>query len=452
MNSLAHTIPNFTAPIGVETKNNAVKFLCVIFMALSLLSAYIPEVAPEFTGSLYIINHFALTFIMLTVWYLRPNGQNVVLISAIIAQILLLFAEPFTTHDVARYMWDGAVLLNGFDPYIITPNDTEVEHLRALWPTPEEHAKYPTIYPPFAISLLAVTASFGPKAAPIAWKVMTTSVAIITIIQSKKLLTLYGKERHFPLVALSPLLLMESGIGTHLDIFCALFIVLALIHYKQRNFITVGTLLGLCFTIKFLPAVILFPLAIKAGFPKITRNTIALCGSFLATATVIYAIALLADLQVVGVLSTFLQKWRFGSPIFSYLSMNVSEAELLFILGGIALSLLCIVLLKAQQSTTLSCQIMYAIPLLISPVVFPWYLLVFIPLIALRPSITLLLWCSALPLTYEVLDQYNAAGVWAFAAWPVTVTGVVLLIGITLDITLGITPDSTLKHLKRLMT
>jgi hypothetical protein len=442
----------FSAPICVETKNNAVKFLCVIFIALSLLSAYIPEIAPRFTGSLYIINHFALTLIMLTIWYLKPDRQNIVLASAIIAQALLLFAEPFTTHDVARYLWDGAVLLNGFDPYIITPNDTEVEHLRALWPTPEEHAKYPTIYPPFAITLLASAASFGPMAAPVAWKIMTTAVAIATIIQGKKLLTLYGKEQHFSLIALSPLLLMESGIGAHLDIFCVLFIVLALIHYKQRNFITVGILFGLCFTVKFLPAVILFPLAIKTGFPKVTRNTVALCGSFLVTATVIYGIALLADLQVIGVLATFLQKWRFGSPIFSYLSMNVSGAELLFILGGIALSLLCIVVLKVQQSTILSCQIMYATPLLISPVVFPWYLLAFIPFIALRPSITLLLWCSALPLTYEVLDQYNATGIWAFAVWPVTVTGVVLLIGITLDITLGITPDSTLKHLKRLIT
>jgi hypothetical protein len=388
---------------------------------------------------------------MLGVWYAGPKEQNLILSSAILAQVVLLCAEPFTTHDVARYLWDGAVLLNGFDPYVTTPNDTEVQHLRSIWPTPEEHAKYSTIYPPFAIGLLALTASFGPVAAPIVWKVLTASAAITTIIYGKKLLRLYGSEQHFPLIAFSPLLLLESGVGTHLDIFCVLFVVIALIKYKQQRFTNVGILFGLCFTIKFLPATILLPLALKIGFPKITKSTVALCGSFLTTIVTIYGFALLADLQVIGVLSTFIEKWRFGSPIFSYLSMNISENELLFTLGGIVFSLICMVVLKAQQSTVLACQIMYAIPLLISPVVFPWYLLTFIPLIALRPSTTLMFWVTALPLTYEVLDQYNAAGIWDFATWPVTVTGVAILIGIMLDITVGITPCNTLKHLRRLI-
>ena len=52
-----------------------------------------------------------------------------------------------------------------------------------------------------------------------------------------------------------------------------------------------------------------------------------------------------------------------------------------------------------------------AIPLLISPVVFPWYLSALVPLLALRPNIYGIAACLIImPLTYEVLNDFSCCG------------------------------------------
>jgi hypothetical protein len=64
-------------------------------------------------------------------------------------------------------------------------------------------------------------------------------------------------------------------------------------------------------------------------------------------------------------------------------------------------------------------QAAVALPLLLSPVIFPWYLMPLVPLMALYPNKYLIIWMFLMPLTYEVVGQFICCQVWQAAQWPV---------------------------------
>jgi len=75
-----------------------------------------------------------------------------------------------------------------------------------------------------------------------------------------------------------------------------------------------------------------------------------------------------------------------------------------------------------------------AVPLLLSPVLFPWYLMVFVPLLALRPNLTLIIAFTLAPLSYLVLNKWLSQGVWEPAAWPAALLLIGLMTGLIYDI------------------
>jgi len=57
-----------------------------------------------------------------------------------------------------------------------------------------------------------------------------------------------------------------------------------------------------------------------------------------------------------------------------------------------------------------------------------------VPLLALRPSYTVLAAVTLAPLSYIVLNRWLYEGVWAQAAWPAQVLLVGIIAGLCLDI------------------
>lgn len=60
---------------------------------------------------------FAFQIIKTTGFYFR-----LLVISAILFRLLLLFAIPNLSQDFYRFIWDGRLLLEGFNPYLYTPD------------------------------------------------------------------------------------------------------------------------------------------------------------------------------------------------------------------------------------------------------------------------------------------------------------------------------------------
>jgi len=130
----------------------------------------------------------------------------------------------------------------------------------------------------------------------------------------------------------------------------------------------------------------------------------------------------------------FIARWRFGSPTFSALEQRLGEhgaqdAAGLLLLVGLAAS----AWMARTGHWAAGVQLALATPLLLSPVVFPWYLAVLIPGLALVPSAAVVGWATAAPLTYEVLDHVGSGGRWEPAGWPLACVTTVLVLGLATD-------------------
>jgi len=88
----------------------------------------------------------------------------------------------------------------------------------------------------------------------------------------------------------------------------------------------------------------------------------------------------------------------------------------------------------ARRAPWRAVMLALAVPFIVSPVVFPWYLMVLVPLVAIRPSAVVITWLTAAPLTYEVIDRFDSEGVWQPATWPLLVVALAWLIGLAVDI------------------
>lgn len=383
------------------------------------------------SGSLYIVIHLAFTVTTLSAWRSSAFSLTELVWIGTGLRLALVFADPITSNDFERYLWDGAVALAGFDPYLTAPDNPVVAGLRQVWPTPPEHEQYPTLYPPAAIGIFALAAMSGPEWGVWVWKSILALAGLASLPLMRATLIHYRRERHFSLFALSPLLVLETGVGAHLDALLVLAVAIMAYAYAHARGGLLGAALGWSVCVKFSPLVGLVPLFWLLPRRDFARVSATAFGVIAAT----YGTALSLGLTPIGILSTFLEKWRGGSPLFVALDAGFDGYTLMAVCALAALIGLCLsAFLAWRQKPALACTVALSVPLLVSPVVFPWYLCALVPLLALRPSAALLIWVTTVPLTYEVLDRWLGEGVWAPANWPLVVIAGGWALGLALDL------------------
>ena len=117
----------------------------------------------ESVGTRVIIQYTLASVLMLIVWQGLPritgefSATASLLLVGVISRLVLVLVDPYTSNDVARYLFDGRIALAGFDPYQIPHNAPELLELRKQWAPPPEHAKYVTLYPPLALALFSLS-------------------------------------------------------------------------------------------------------------------------------------------------------------------------------------------------------------------------------------------------------------------------------------------------------
>ena len=88
-----------------------------------------------------------------------------------------------------------------------------------------------------------------------------------------------------------------------------------------------------------------------------------------------------------------------------------------------------------------------ATPLLLTPILFPWYLMALVPLLALRPNATLIITLALTPLAYVVLNDWLSQGLWQPQTWPNRVLCVGIFLGLVIDMARRYGPAKTDKDL-----
>ncbi len=415
-------------------------------LLLSMLSSQLSDLVAtrntthiERIGSYIIVQYSLMAVFMLVAWALSPKklqikDYKILLIVALATRVVLIDVAPYTSNDVDRYLFDGRIAYEGIDPYRVSHDDPQLIDLRAQWQPPQEHASYVTIYPPLALGLFSLSSSFGVDDAQLAWKLILLTASILTVWVTALSLQHIGKLQHLPLVALSPLLIVETGIGLHLDALSTLAVITAAFLWQKKLLAWCGVAIGIGMSLKILPMMMLLPLIfIQKQLKPIGLLLICSFG----IVAIVYGFTLILGYQPVGSISIFFEKWRFASPLFTTLATFLTGLQILSVMLTIAVIVCSVIayvcfsarnVLDNNQNIIFSClQLSLALPLLLSPVAFPWYLMPLIPLLALQPNIYLIIWSLLMPFTYEVLNAFLHSQQWRPAQWPIVLLGILYL-------------------------
>jgi len=139
-----------------------------------------------------------------------------VLLAALLMRLPLLALPPSLSDDVLRYLWDGRVALSGANPYALAPDDPRLAPLRDEEWQRMPHREVATVYPPLALGAFSIAArSPWPL---LTWKALATAADLATCA----LLLAVARRRRLPPAraawyAWNPLVALEvAGMG-HVD-------------------------------------------------------------------------------------------------------------------------------------------------------------------------------------------------------------------------------------------
>ncbi len=393
---------------------------CVAFSTACLVAAAGAWAPVGYRGTIYIVAHVIASLAMLGAYrFADARGVGMLTITGVLCRVALVPVPPYTTHDVARYMFDGAMVLAGFDPYTVTPGDMRLVGLHAVWPSPFEHARYTTIYPPLAVWAFASCARFGPDVAWLVWKGVVALASIVALRVGRGLMSPQG----YALLALSSLVVLEGGVGAHLDVLCVMAVMIAV---SETAPLARGAWLGVGVLLKLSPITLLPPLLIYT-LPAPWR-ALRLFFATLSVVVVGYSVASVMGYQAVGSLRSFFGAWAFGSPwMLIEEPLAISRSTLLRVAAAVAaLAMMAACAIAYRRRLAPALLLAASAPFVASPVVFPWYLCTTAALLGAAPSLVVGAWVTALPLTYEVIDRFDVDASWQPRAWPIIVTTLVV--------------------------
>ena len=202
-------------------------------------------------------------FYLISVWLIwrARNSRSTLVLTLLLAAVFrlsILFASPYLSDDIYRYIWDGRVQAAGVNPYRYIPSDEALKNLRdeEIYPKINHRDTAQTIYPPVAEAIFFVTTRVSES---VTWMKTTMllfeAVGIWAIAQ---LLASFGLPRQRILIyAWHPLTIWEFAGSGHLDAMIIGFLALALLASRRHFEVATGISLASATLVKFFPGVLL---------------------------------------------------------------------------------------------------------------------------------------------------------------------------------------------------
>ena len=205
---------------------------------------------------------------LLAAWIvIRARSSNstllVIIAFAIVFRLSILFAPPYLSDDIYRYVWDGRVQAAGINPYRYIPAAPELAHLRdeTIYPKINRKDWAHTIYPPVAQAVFFLTTRISES---VTWMKATMLLfELVTFWAVAQLLALLGRPRQLLLMyAWHPLVIWEFAGSGHVDAISIAFIALAFLAWQRKSDLGAGLTLACATLVKLFP-VVLVPTVLK---------------------------------------------------------------------------------------------------------------------------------------------------------------------------------------------
>ncbi len=376
----------------------------------------------QFSAALFIGALFAMLLITaLKSTDLPRRGLYGLLALGLLYRVLFIGSVPIYEDDWNRYLWDGAVSVQGLNPYDYSPKEiidgaaSDNVQIRQLHEFDNAQGQityrinYPelrTIYPPVAQAVFAAAALIDPLNLDVL-RIVYILIDGLALFLLVKTLQAYGRDGKWALLyALNPLLIYSGYNVAHMDLILVPLILLTLLWVKRRAPLKAATALSLAAAVKLWP-LLLAPILFRA-WRRQPVFYICIAG-MTAILSGLFNLPLLLSIGENSGLTAYTGEWQRSSFIFpiifaAFEPFTIAPGRLSRIFIAVILTLMSLYygFVKKADDETLPAALMVvtAALLFLSPTGYPWYLywaFVFLPFV---PSYGLTLLSGTIALYY----------------------------------------------------
>lgn len=206
---------------------------------------------------------------------------------AIVWRLVFVGSTPNLSQDFYRFIWDGRMLIEGWNPYLYLPNDLMASGTAPIAEAQELYqgmgnlsASHYTNYPPINQLCFAIAGLFAGKSivgSVIVLRLLIILADIGTLYVGKKLLERLGLPiHHIWLYILNPFIIIELTGNLHFEGVMIFFLVWSLYLLRKGSWIWAAIVLALSVSVKLIPLIflpILFQWFAKHKASEISKKT-----------------------------------------------------------------------------------------------------------------------------------------------------------------------------------
>lgn len=315
---------------------------------------------------------------------------------------------PGLDDDIHRYVWDGRVQRLGYNPYLVVPSDPAFASLHTSETRTLNNPEVPSPYPAGAQLFFRVVTSIHESIFALKVAFVLCDLAIVFVLLDVLRRTRQG-ERWVLAYAWHPLLAIEVAGSGHVDIVGVVLLLVSAAALVRRWPGVAALAFGLSVSVKFLPIVLL---PIYWGRVRIRDASLA------AIAVGLLYVPFLDHGRIpIGSLGAYVQRFRFNDPVFATLEQVTAPQ----VLAGLAVlaGLLTAIWMKRKSAEGYLDAFAWPMSasLFCAPVVYPWYLLWFLPFIRSTSTVPILIWTLSILPTYYVWHLRIVGRPWVVPGW-----------------------------------
>ena len=338
---------------------------------------------------------------------LRKMGDRRATFYLLTMSIILggFFLDAPPSDDVNRYLWEGAAIRCGINPYLSSPLDSreaileQIPWLASVYPG-INHKDKTAIYGPVFLLITAVCQ--GPWAL-IQYRLILLAIGVALFLLLARWLGRLGLPiSTLAFLFLNPLYVVYVQGEAHNDLFQILPLAGALFCWERNRYRSFLFLLGLSICTKF-TSILFLPLAMRRYHLKY--------GLYLILPFAFYLIFWRSHFHPFHSFFYFANEMSFNNPYFLAMEALFGSWTRLFLAGSLAVS--CFILPLYTLDSKRSVFLCYYLFLLMAPTVHSWYLVLLLTFNVFFLSLSVYGW-SLLPVfLIPHYHFYLATGQWA---------------------------------------
>ena len=338
----------------------------------------------------------------------RSNNTLVVIFLLGLAARIAFLAYPHG-NDIYRYIWEGHIQNQGFNPYAVAPEsplvtDAAAGDLKTIWQG-INHKEFTAAYPPFTLLLFRFLARISIQ--PLFFKFVMllfdtgTMVVLAMIIKARKL-----PPSRLLLYAANPMVILYIAGEGHLDSIQVFFLCLGIYLLLRRHAFSGLLSMGMAFVTKFFAAV-------AAPFWVRTENLKGLPAFFLPL--LLYLPFLGAGDGIFNSLITFGATMHYNDSIALLFRSLFPDLAPAMLLGFFVMCLIWIYLTVPDPLH--ASYLAIGTLLLLLPTLHPWYLVLIAPFLVFFPSKAWIYLQAAVVFTFPVAAMEIKTGIFQEIPW-----------------------------------